>query len=341
MTDDPILHDLDLSRPTRELVIDVATRLLARGEKPAVGNVRAILGKGSNLTIQSALNDWWKDLGTRINALYKHPTLPDALATAAMELWAVALREADLSSEKYRVEADSQVVKAEERAREAEEQLKRSEEGRQMALGELDSANATIVGLERTLAAEVSHKGALAKQVDELALQVKEARLEVDAARREASEEVSRIRGEASIEVEHARSSADEEIGRARKEFHDQLVLAQERFEAVEKRMMMEIDRERQNSASVRDAAAKEIKRIRDSAEMDIAILRQQNGKLSVQNGEFSTRLSKLEGQIEEIARQRDNLFTQLSAALSSKGAAQGGDAKTEGGDLGATAGDS
>lgn len=323
MTTDNLLHDLDLSRPTRELVIDVATRLLAQGEKPAVGNVRAIIGKGSNLTIQSALNDWWKDLGQRINTLYKHPTLPDALASAAMELWAVALREADLSNEKYRTEADAQVVKAEERAREAEEQLKHAEEGRNIAIGELDSANASIVGLERTLAAEVSHKGALAKQVEELALQVKEARLDADATRRESSEEVARIRGEAGIEVEHARSSAAEEIERARKEFHEQLELAQERFEAVEKRMMMEIERERQNAVSAREAAQKEIERIRNGAEMDIVSLRQQNGKLSVQNGDLTARLSKFEGQIEEISRQRDNLFTQLSAALSGKGTTQ------------------
>lgn len=310
-------YDLDLSRPTRELVIDVATRLLSRGEKPAVGNVRAIIGKGSNLTIQSALNDWWKDLGQRINALYRHPTLPDAVATAAIDLWAVALNEADLSNQKYRDEANAQIIAAEGRARLAEECLSTSKESYQIAMSELDSANATIDGLERTLAAEVSHKDALSKQVEELNHQAKDARLESDAARREASDEVTRIRGETSVEVEHARSSAAEEIERARKEFHDQLALAQERFEAVERRMMMEIDRERQNSLSVRDAAQKEIQRIRDSTEMDIVRLRQQNGKLSVQNGDLTVQLSRLEGQIEEITKQRDKIFAELSDAFS------------------------
>lgn len=323
MTTDTIIQDLDLSRPTRELVIEVASRLLAQGEKPAVGNVRSIIGKGSNLTIQSALNDWWKDIGKRINSLYKHPTLPDALASAAMELWAMALKEADLANEKYRAEADAQVIKAEDDAREAKNSLALSEEGWHATLAELETSKSTIAGLERTLAAEVSHKDALAKQVDDLTNQVREARLETDAIRNESNNEVERIRSEAAREMENTRANAAEIIEQARKEFHGHLELAQERFEAVEKRMMTEIDRERQNAASAHDAAAKEIERIRNGAEMDIARLKQKNANLSVQNGEFATRLSKLEGQIEEVSKQRDNLFDQLSAALSSKGADQ------------------
>lgn len=317
-------HDLDLSRPTRELVFEVATRLLAEGQKPAVSNVRTILGKGSNLTIQSALNDWWQDLGRRINALYRHPTLPDSVASAAMDLWAAALKEADLANVKYRQDADARVIEAEARARSAEESLKQSEDARQTVMGELDSARATIDGLDRTLAAEVAHKDALAKQVDELNRQAREAKQEAETARKEAGDEVARIHREATEEVRLARSCAAEEIERARKEFHDQLALAQERFEAVEKRMLMEIDRERQHSAAARDAAQKEIERIRGDADLEMVRLRQRNSDLTSRNSELTAHLSKLEGQVEETSRQRDRIFAELTAALS-KPAAQGG----------------
>lgn len=307
-------YDLDLSRPTRELVIEVATRLISQGEKPAVSNVRAIIGKGSNLTIQSALNDWWKDLGKRIDAQYHHPTLPDSVVAAAAELWTVALREADLANEKYRQEADALVVDAESRARAAGEAQELAEEGRNVVMGEMDSAKATIEGLERTLAAETAHKNALAKQVVELTHQSKEARKESENARKEASKELARVRREASDETEHARSSAAEEIELARKEFHDQITLAQERFNAIEKRMLMEIERERQNSASVRATAQKEAERVQINADLEIAKLRQSNNGLITKNNTLVAQLSKLEGKIEEIRDRQNKLSPEMAA---------------------------
>lgn len=310
-------YGLDLSRPTRELVFEVATRLLAEGRKPSVSNVLSIIGKGSNTTIQSALNDWWKDIGKRINALFRHPTLPDSVAAAAIDLWSAALKEADLANEKYRQAADAQVVDAEYRARAAEEGLRLSEEGRQTVMGELDSANATIEGLERTLAAEGAHKNALSKQVDELAQQAKDARQEAESTREKASDEVAKIRNKTGAEVENARTSAATEIERARNEFHGQLALAQERFGAIEKRMLMEIERERQHSASARDASQKEIGRIRGEADLEKARLSKSINDLISRNSDLTSQLAKLEGQIEEVGGQRDKLFAELSAALS------------------------
>ncbi len=269
----PNVYNLDLSRPTRELVIDVATRLISQGEKPAVSNVRAIIGKGSNLTIQSALNDWWKDLGKRIDAQYHHPTLPDSVVAAAAELWTVALREADLANEKYRQKADALVVDAESRARAAGDAQKLAEEGQHAAMSALDSANATIEGLDRTLAVETAHKNALATQVVELTHQSKEARQEAENARKEARKEVARIRREVGDEIEHVRSSASEEIERVQSHADLEIVkLRQSNNDLITKNITLlaqlsklegkiEEIRDRQNKLSPEMAAEKVLRR--------------------------------------------------------------------------------
>lgn len=305
-------YDLDLSRPTRELVIDVATRLLSQGEKPAVGNVRAIIGKGSNLTIQSALNDWWKDLGQRLNALYSHPALPDAVSSAALGLWTQALREAESSYQQYRAEADAEIAAASGRISELEEERRNLDAIRKTIQGKLDVAQAVIGEMEKTVATELAHKVALENQVEYLSIQVRETRIETNAILTAAREETERIRSESAMAIQYASNNASESVEKIRRDCSDQIELIQEQFMDGEKKLLKGFEIERQDWISERDASQKSTEKMKEKLESEISRLRKQNAKMSEHAGTFKVQQARLEGQIEEITRQRDRLEAEM-----------------------------
>ncbi|HET7675545.1 MAG TPA: DNA-binding protein [Gammaproteobacteria bacterium] len=68
---------------TREAVRDAADALLTEGVRPSVNAIRARLGRGSDTTIASALNDWWKELGQRVTDLESRPDVPEAVWNVA------------------------------------------------------------------------------------------------------------------------------------------------------------------------------------------------------------------------------------------------------------------
>lgn len=292
-----LLEGLDLNRPTRELTPLVATRLLAEGTKPTVESIRAVIKKGSVTTIQSALNDWWVDLGKRINNLMRHPTLPDVVANVAMGLWNEALAEAERTTESHRQEAENRVAEAEARARVAENEHRIAEEAKQAALSDLNSANASIAGLERTLAAETAHKNSLLRQVAEIQGLLEQARIDLNTARQESARELEK----------------------AQKSFQEQLDLAQERFEGVETHMLLEIDRERTNGAAVRQELREENQRLQQDIALADARHRQRVGELTKTVNELSQQVSRLEGRLDEVTSERDRLVDMLDRVVPKK----------------------
>jgi chromosome segregation ATPase len=75
---------------TRELAKAAALEILRRGERPTAEKVRAVVGRGAQQTILSALDEFWADLGERVC----EPRLPAAVVDAAAALWSGALTEA-------------------------------------------------------------------------------------------------------------------------------------------------------------------------------------------------------------------------------------------------------
>lgn len=301
-------EDLDLSRPTRELVPEVASRIFAAGDRPTLDKIRAVIGKGSATTIQSALNEWWETLGKRFKDQAHHPALPDAIADAANTFWTAALKEAEAALARHREEADARVVAAENSKRQAEEAMKAAEEEKKTAMGALDSANATIDGLERTLAAESAHKASLEQQGATLRAEAADARQEAEQARRDAAQEIERVRKDAS-----------EQIERAAKEYREQMDLAQARFESVQKRMLVEIDRERQETITARQERQKEIEGVRTEAHLTESKLRQRNNELTDKVSMLTAQVARTEGQIEEVSKQRDHLLAEAAVTVSAK----------------------
>jgi hypothetical protein len=61
-------------KSTRQLVFETATQMfVTEGVKPSVTTIRARIGHGSNSTIQSALNAWWKETASSLRAAQQFP----------------------------------------------------------------------------------------------------------------------------------------------------------------------------------------------------------------------------------------------------------------------------
>ncbi len=98
----------------RSQIYEIADQLLRDGVKPTQQNVRERLGSGSLTTINRALNEWWGQLGSRLEAQTQGFDLPDPVVKQVNRLWNEALAYADKASNQ-RVEilqkklADAQV----------------------------------------------------------------------------------------------------------------------------------------------------------------------------------------------------------------------------------------
>ncbi len=79
---------------TYNLALQAADKLLLSGVRPTQQNIRDELGKGSISTIHRALTDWWQALGPRVLEKQQTPGLPDSVSGAMIELWKLAMGEA-------------------------------------------------------------------------------------------------------------------------------------------------------------------------------------------------------------------------------------------------------
>lgn len=130
-------------------VAAAADQLVAAGERPNTERVRLALGRGSPNTIAPLLEQWWSELGERLNQRLALPELPEAVATAFAETWALAVAAG---------QAHGEALVAPERAALAQvlasaEQATAQHRADLMALeGRLREAQAAGQGLETALA---------------------------------------------------------------------------------------------------------------------------------------------------------------------------------------------
>jgi hypothetical protein len=78
-------------KASRLRVWQAADRILRSGRRPTVEGVRELLGGGSPNSVTSYLNDWYRELGTRLeSAEAPLAGLPAAAVTLLTELWRLA-----------------------------------------------------------------------------------------------------------------------------------------------------------------------------------------------------------------------------------------------------------
>ena len=197
--------------------------LLLAGARPTIERVRQKIGSGSPNTVSLHLDSWFKGLGGRIKdpaGFSAPPELPDPIQQAAKHFWEVALaetrRDFDLRLEKGLTAA---VMSVESERQNAE----------QASVKAIEAAN-RVSQLEDQLA---DQGGRLDQSLQELSAE--QARIdEVRLALAMAHERLDR---------------QDERSLSEQAELHRQLVAAVDRADAADRRVAMELERERTSRA--------------------------------------------------------------------------------------------
>ncbi|MEK7414185.1 MAG: DNA-binding protein, partial [Planctomycetota bacterium] len=293
-------------RETPALYREVCALLFFRyGITPTANKLYQLVRKGSMATPAQALSKFWEELRTKTRLRIEHPDLPEELRTLAGEvtatLWGKAQALAHESLDAYRSEAQATVTLA-------RSETERSNQARDTALAEVTNLKQSLVTLQS--AKENLQQELVAEQA---------AQRETRARLAEAQSQNTVL--QASLKEAHAEYSRELEKQRGA------LQLAQERYESMERRSLLDIDKERTQRTKlekeierVRAAAAESQERYRteDAARSrELAALRQQLGKLEGERSSVSAQLNQLQA---ELVAARDTLARVQSEADSLRG---------------------
>lgn len=235
MTDEAqIRADVEVLRAqisdTQSLYREVCAILFFRyGVTPTTNKLYQYVRKGSMSAPAEALARFWADLREKSRVRIEHPDLPETLKSAAGELvaslWTQAQEAAQKELAAFRAEvlATAQESEAARKLAESERTAVIYERGQ--LLQAIQAAKENSLQLERELAAERASKEALIAQLQA-------------AGRQQAAREAALI---------EARSDFAAELEKQRQA----LLRAEERYEASEKRALLEIDRERTAAAKL------------------------------------------------------------------------------------------
>jgi hypothetical protein len=80
---------------TQEQVNAAADALVAAGDRPTVGKVRAVMGTGSPNTVTRMLDTWRSGLAERLQNVLHLPELPPEAGQAMTTLWQLAVEHAE------------------------------------------------------------------------------------------------------------------------------------------------------------------------------------------------------------------------------------------------------
>lgn len=215
---------------TPDLYREVCTILFFRyGITPTANKLYQYVRKGSMSAPAEALAKFWEDLREKSRVRIEHPDLPDTLKSAAGELvaalWTQAQSAAQEGLETFRSEAQVTVLEAQTAQALAENERAAALLERDQAQKATKASMERLLQLERDLAAERASKAALATQLE-------------TAGRQQAALEgaLAESRHDFAAELEKHRQA----LGRS-----------EERYEASEKRALLEIDRERTAAAKL------------------------------------------------------------------------------------------
>lgn len=274
---------------TQDLYREVSALLFFRyGITPTANKLYQYVRKGSMSAPAEALAKFWDDLREKSRVRIEHPDLPDDLKSSAGELvaalWTRAQSAAHSGLEAFRSEAQRASDLARAAQDKAEQELQAISQTLSQSQGGLGLANDRILSLERELASERGTKDALGSE------------LASNRRQREALE----------IALTEARQDFASELEKLR----EALKRSEERFEATEKRALLEIDRERTATTKVQ----KELAQFRESYEATNQSHREEVATLQSKLGEARQRVGVLEGAIQEIRIASDRQALELQA---------------------------
>lgn len=274
---------------TQDLYREVCALLFFRyGVTPTANKLYQLVRKGSMSAPAEALARFWEELREKSRVRIEHPDLPDSLKTAAGELvgrlWADAQAEARESLSAFRHEADALVAEADIARQNAESNQRAAIDELEQLHEALDVAAERSLALERSLAAECAKTDSLRAQL----FSAKERSETLETALAEARQAFS-------IELEKLR---------------DSLRVSDNRYEASEKRALLEIDRER-------TAAAKAQKELAQERQAGVHVVERQRNEYAALQRELADvrqRLGVAEGSLTKMREFSEHQTTQLEA---------------------------
>ncbi|AKU11558.1 exopolysaccharide biosynthesis protein [Azoarcus sp. CIB] len=297
--DAQIREDIDALRETtsntQDLYREVCALLFFRyGITPTANKLYQFVKKGSMSAPAEALARFWEELREKSRVRIEHPELPESLKVAAAEmvgrLWTEAQAQAKECFDVFRREADGRVD-------EANTARLQTEQDRQTAINELeqlhealDAASERNLALERSLATERAEKQSLRGQFAAAREQQQGLEGELSEARKDFSAELQKLR--------------------------DAVQWAEERYEASEKRALLEIDRERTAAAKSQKELAQQRQANVDQAERhrsEASVLQRELGNVRQELGTAEGGLVRMRELADQHTAQLDVLREQLA----------------------------
>ncbi|WP_416047206.1 DNA-binding protein [Cupriavidus basilensis] len=283
---------------TRALYREVCALLFFRyGITPTANKLYQLVRKGSMGTPTEVLAQFWQDLRGKMRVTIDQPGLPDALkaiaANAVQSIWQAANEAASAELAALRAEARLQASEAEAQRDQARAAVVVAEQEKAAVQAELDAAQRASAALQGELDAERQAHVAAQARHDESKRQV---------------EALERQLGEM-----HTQFSADLERTR------EQVVVAQERASATERRALREIDQERTLRQKAEQAVAElrtELAAMQARAQDAAVAAAEARVRLQAEYDTLSRQLAQAEQALGLGLAAQDGLRAELAAAL-------------------------
>lgn len=223
---------------TQAQVNQAADAILVTGENPTVEKVRVALGTGSPNTITRMLDSWRGQLGERLRQLSALPDVPDPVGQVMIELWRLAVEQAErtvearLATERATLEAAQAQLAQEREAWESRLQI--AETSVAQAQTARDLAEHVCSTLDGQLQDSHALRADLLQQRNRLQVQCDQQSAQILMLRAELDEGQVALRAERERQEAHIRAIEDRahhEVDRARQDAKQW----QQRHEAAER----------------------------------------------------------------------------------------------------------
>lgn len=275
---------------TQDLYREVCVLLFFRyGITPTANKLYQLVRKGSMSAPAEALSKFWSDLRDKSRVRIEQPDLPEELKTAAGEFastfWTTAKDQANKSLVVYRNNADEAVSEAKAALSVAASERDRALRALEKSQEEAANYIQKITELEQKLAVAAAANNFIQNDLQQARAENIEGQKRLDDTRREFGEQLDKLR--------------------------DAAQQAEERFQAAEKRALLEIDRERQANAKLQ----RELEIARNQAEKIAIRHRSEIESLQQQIGNFRQQLGSLEGKLQEATDAKKEISEELKAA--------------------------
>jgi chromosome segregation ATPase len=279
---------------TQDLYREVCALMFFRyGIAPTANKLYQLVRKGSMSTPAEALTRFWEDLREKSRVRIEHPDLPNNLKEAAAEmtmaLWASAQSLAQESLATFKADAQAAIAQAQAQRTTAESECNAARSSLAQSQQTLHDALVRMSELEQSLAAANATNVLLESQLQQARIDQESREQKLEDARRAFSVDLEKMR--------------------------EATKMTEARYQAAEKRALLDIDRERTHAAKLQ----KELTMIRASLDetsqrhgTEVAALQHQIGELRQNAGVLEGKLQSLTTSSLKLERDYNESLNQL-----------------------------